>query len=54
MAYVQHFNNKAMQVDDYTNQVALQATMNGLQPRSFKWEMPKKMSKTLSGFIKEA
>lgn len=54
MAYIQRFNDETIQVDDYIDQVALQAVINGLQLSSFKWEMFKKMPKTLSGLIEEA
>lgn len=54
MVYVHRFNDKAMQVDDYTNQVAFQGTMNGLLLNSFKWEMFKKMPKSLSNLIEKA
>lgn len=54
MTYVRCFNDETMQVNDYTDQAALQATMNGLQLCTFKWEISKKMLKTLSGLMKEA
>lgn len=54
MAYVRCFNNEVMQVEDYTDQVALQATMNGLQSGSFEKEMSKWMLKTFSEFMEEA
>lgn len=53
MAYVRRFNDEAIQVDNYINKVALQAVMNGLQPGGFKWEISKKMFKTLLGLIEE-
>lgn len=49
MAYDHCFNEEAMQVDDYTDQAAFQIAMNGLQLDYLKWEMSKKMPKTLSG-----
>lgn len=54
MAYVRCFNDKVRQVNDYTDQATLQAAMNGLQPSTFKWEISKIMSKTLSSLLEEA
>lgn len=41
-----------MQVEDFTNQATLQATMNDLQLGFFKWKMSKMMPKTLLGLWK--
>lgn len=54
MTYVCRFNDETMQVGDYTDQEALQVTMNGPQLGSFKWKMSKKMSKTLLGLMEKA
>lgn len=53
MAYVRRFNDKVMQVEDYTDQAALQAAINGLQPSAFKWEISKWMPKNLSSLMEE-
>lgn len=54
MTYVQHFNHEAVQVKDYIDHAALQAAMNDLHSSSFKWEMSKKVPKTLSRLMEEA
>lgn len=54
MTYVHHFNDEAMQVDDYTDQATLQAAMIGLWSDSFKREMSKRMPTTLLGLMEEA
>lgn len=45
MAYVRHLNDEVIQVDDYTNQAALQIAMNGLRLGSFKGKCPKECLK---------
>lgn len=42
-----------MQVDDYANQVALWAAINGLQLDALKQEMSKKTPKTLLDLMEE-
>lgn len=54
MTYVQRFQDRAIQIDNYMDQAALQVAMNGLQSGSFKWEMFKIMPKTLLSLMKAA
>ena len=53
-AYTNRFNNEAMLVEDFTDQAAIQAILNGLRPGAFKWDIAKNTPRTLSGVIEEA
>lgn len=51
MVYIWCFNDDIVQVDDYIDQIALQAAMNDLQLGSFKWKISKRMPNTFSGLM---
>lgn len=55
--FAKWFNDEAMQVENYTDQVAVQAMLFGLQLESFKWDinrnLPKILSKTQKHIIAE-
>ena len=52
--YTRRFNQEAMQVEDFTDQAAIQAILAGLRPGAFRWDIAKNTPKTLSGVIEEA
>ena len=52
--YTRRFNQEAMQVEDFTDQAAIQAMLAGLKPGAFRWDIAKNTPKTLSGVIEEA
>ena len=52
--YTIRFNQEAMQVEDFTDQAAIQAILTGLRPGAFRWDIAKNTPKTLSGVIEEA
>ena len=43
-----------MQVEDFTDQAAIQAILAGLRPGAFRWDIAKNTPKTLLGVIEEA
>ena len=52
--YARRFNQEAMQVEDFTDQAAIQAILTELRPGAFRWDIAKNTPKTLSGVIEEA
>ncbi|KAF3451343.1 hypothetical protein FNV43_RR07438 [Rhamnella rubrinervis] len=53
-SYTKRFNNEAMLIEDFSDQMTIQVILNGLQPGAFEWDIAKNTPKTLSRVMEKA